>query len=299
MSAFAILALLGFATALPAFLSDGADDAEADNVETEDLTEPAELSATEDTTPPVETADDDTLSDFEDEETVTGTSGDDTLSAPGTFAPELPVETLSGFAGDDLLIHEGRDDAGELVIEGGAGDDTILANEVEFGNNTTLDGGAGDDVLRTDLFVTGMPGDSFDTFITGEGADRIEITTFNTTSDDNIDLGLLGVVTDFDVEEDMIFVDPSQVLREIVAEEDNEEDFDFTSEFTQELTLTEDADGAFTDLEFTFTAIRTGDQMTGILRLDGLTDLSESDIAFGQLETAAPIFVRDGSYSGV
>ncbi len=302
MSAFAFLALLGFVSAIPVLASDNATDEEPepveadDPVEAEDSADLVEAGETEDTDQPEEPTTE------PDPSLIEGTAGNDTLSSGGSFDPEdseSAPETLSGLAGDDLLIHEARDDAGELVLEGGLGNDTILANEVEFGNNTTLDGGAGDDVLRTDIFVTGTPGDSFDTFITGEGADRIEIVTFNTTSDENIDLGLLGTVTDFDTDEDMIFVDPSQVIAEIVAADDNEEERDFASEFTHEITLNEDRQGGFTDLEFTFTAISTGDQMTGILRLDGLTNLTEDDIAFGQLEPAAPLFVRDGSYAGV
>jgi Ca2+-binding RTX toxin-like protein len=250
----------------------------------------------------VEGVDDLQLSDINLFTGVLPTSGNDVLSSTGSFDPEDPdalPETLSGLVGDDLLIHEASDSSGELLMDGGDGNDTLLANEVEFGNNTTLDGGAGDDVLRSDLFVTGTPGDSFDTFITGEGADRIEIITFNTTSSENIDLGLLGVVTDFTPGEDMIFVDPSQVISEIVAVDDNEEERDFTADFTHEFNLSEDTAAGFTDLEFTFTAIATGEQMTGTLRLDGLTDITEDDIAFGQLENPAPLFVRSGTLSGL
>jgi hypothetical protein len=227
---------------------------------------------------------------------IFGTSGDDVLSSSGSIDPDEPdflEHTIFGMAGDDLLTHLGQADSGELILEGGEGNDTLLANEVEFGNNTTLNGGAGDDVLRSDLFVT-TPSDSFDTFITGEGADRIEIITFNAGGSQSIDLGLLGVVTDFTPGEDMIFVDPSQVISQIVYDADDEAERDFMAEFTHEFTLSEDTEGDFTDLEFTFTALETGEQMTGILRLDGLTDITEDDIAFGQLETAAPLFERDG-----
>lgn len=232
-----------------------------------------------------------------------GTAGDDTLSSNGNDNNRFDgIDTLRGLAGDDVLIHSGSDDAAPLVLEGGEGNDTLIANEVEFRNATTLDGGAGDDVLRTDIFVGGGGG-GFETFITGDGTDRIEITTFNVTSSESIDLGLLGVVTDFTVGEDMIFVDPSQLVREVFPQDGANGGEDFIAEYEQEFSLREDPDGALTDLAFTFTAVgRLVDgepvQMTGVIRLEGLTGITEDDIAFSQLETQAPLFVRDGVFSG-
>jgi Ca2+-binding RTX toxin-like protein len=229
---------------------------------------------------------------------VEGTDGNDTIRTTDANLGRTGLDTLSGGAGDDVLIQDPTDDAGQVILDGGTGNDTLLASEVEFRNPTTLDGGAGDDVLRSDIFLGGSSS-NFDTFITGEGADRIEITTLNASGSDSIDLGLIGIVTDFTLGEDMIFVDPSQVIREIVAIDDNEDEIDFLAEFTNEFTLNEDTAGGFTNLEFTFTAIRTGDQMTGVIRLDGLTGITEDDIAFGQLENAAPLFMRDDPVTGI
>ncbi|WP_298858108.1 calcium-binding protein [uncultured Sulfitobacter sp.] len=235
---------------------------------------------------------------------IEGTAGNDTLSSTDADDDSFRgIDTLRGLAGDDVLVHEASDSSGPLVLEGGEGNDTLVANEVEFGQQTTLNGGAGDDVLRSDNFIPRGNG-AFDTFITGEGADRIEITTFNVGSNDNIDLGLIGLVTDFTPGEDMIFVDPSQLVREVVPDGETNGGEDFVAEYTQEFSLREDQDGAFTDLEFTYTAIgRTLDgdpvQMTGIIRLEGLTNLTEDDIAFAQLETQAPLFVRSGVAAGI
>ena len=74
---------------------------------------------------------------------------------------------LKGIAADIPLI---------IRVQGVAG----LSSEDFTINDSTLDGGAGDDVLRSDLFLfDGGPNGNFDTFITGPGADRIEITTFS------------------------------------------------------------------------------------------------------------------------
>jgi hypothetical protein len=229
-----------------------------------------------------------------------GTDGNDTLSYSGDISEGDP-STLLGLAGDDVLIHEARDSSGPLGMEGVDGNDTLIANEVEFGNQTTLDGGAGDDVLRSDLFLfDGGPNGSFDTFITGPGADRIEITTFNVGDPGDIDLGLLGRVTDFTPGEDMIFVDPSQLVREIIPQDFDNAGEDFVSEYEQDFILREDIDGAYTDLEFTFTETGTGSgtQMTGTIRLEGLTGITADDIAFAQLEPQAPLFMRTGSAAG-
>ena len=223
-----------------------------------------------------------------------GTQGDDVLSSPGGLLdandPDSGTETLSGFAGDDLLIHEARDSSGELVMQGGEGNDTLIANEVEFGNNTTLDGGAGDDLLHTDLFVTGTPGDSFDTFITGAGADTIEISFLDVSDSEDVDVGLMGTVTDFTPGEDMLLVDPSWLTRL--------SDADAAQGFTPELTLTEDPAGAFTDVGILVTSNANGNTFTATMRLEGLTGLTEDDIGFTLTDPADGVQARDGIVVG-
>ncbi|MCX7566963.1 hypothetical protein OS189_11485 [Sulfitobacter sp. F26169L] len=266
----------------------------------------------------IEVADEDSLTDFLEVDiirpVVEGTAGNDTLSSSQEGSEDRLIEgmeTLSGLAGDDVLLHEGYEYSNSLTLEGGIGNDTLIANDGTFGQQTTLDGGAGDDVLRSDVELSERAsGNGPDTFITGEGADRIEITTFGAGSldSDNIDLGLVGRVTDFTQGEDMILIDPSQLVAGFYApddgnfdgafdEIDRNADRDLRDDFTHEFTLREDVDGAYTDLDFTFTANQNGAQMTGTLRLEGLVDITESDIAFAQLETAAPMFTRIGIFS--
>ena len=200
------------------------------------------------------------------------TSGDDILSTPGQIGA---LDTLFGGAGDDLLIHIGSDSSGELVMQGNAGNDTLIANEVEFGNNTTLDGGSGDDVLKTDLFVTSQ-GDSFDTFITGAGADTIEISFLDVSDREDIDVGLMGRVTDFSPGEDMLLIDPSWLVRGIENGE--------AQGYVQSLTLTENTDEEYTDVTILLEANANGNTFTATIRLENLTGLSESDIGFAVAE---------------
>lgn len=197
-----------------------------------------------------------------------GTDGNDTLSSSGNIRSGEP-SALLGLAGDDVLIHEARDSSGPLRMEGGDGNDTLIANEIEFGNATTLDGGAGDDLLQSDIFVT-RPGASADTFITGEGMDTIAISFFANSPATDLDLGLVGTVTDFTPGTDMILIDPRSLLPD--------EPFLQSSYFAQ-LDLSEDPAGAFTDIRFIVTSLTTGLEVTGLLRLEGLTGLQESDIA--------------------
>lgn len=228
---------------------------------------------------------------------IDGTAGDDILGSEGDFRASAPP-ILRGFAGDDLLVHTGADSSGPLILEGGDGNDTLIAEEVEFRNSTTLDGGAGDDILRSDIFIGGG-GSGIDTFITGAGADRIEITTFNVSDSTDIALGLAAIVTDFTPGEDMILVDPSQLVRDVFPEGGDTDGNNDVSQFDQRFTLREDPAGTFTDLLFTFTRTGAdgGQQMTGTIRLEGLTGITEDDIAFARLEDPAPVFVRQSALS--
>ena len=300
MTALSLLALLGIAVLIPAFTSDSDDAEDAPN----ELVAP-ETPVTSPDTPPVTdtplqpepsdttvegTAQADTLR-GDTGQAVNAGAGNDTLSSTGNNLGRFGLDTLRGLAGDDVLIHIAADSSGPLVLEGGDGNDTLTANEVEFGNQTTLNGGAGDDVLQTDIFTfSGGPNGSFDTFITGEGADRIEISYLNVSGVESAEVGLLGRVTDFDPEEDVIAVDPRWLIREIEEGE--------STAFAQLVTLREDPDGAFTDLEFTYTSQATQAQFSGIIRLEGLTGLTEDDIAVVELDADDPAFNRPGIIVG-
>lgn len=162
------------------------------------------------------------------------------------------------------VTQEIEDEGAFTDIREAEGNDTLEANEIEFGNQTKLDGGGGDDVLQSDLYFLGndAPNGSFDTFMTRAGADRIGISYLNVRGG-GATMGLIGRVTDFDVEADVILIDPRWFLSDL--------DADQSTDITETLALREDPDGAYTDIDFTHISVATGEDVTGTLRLDGVT----------------------------
>ncbi|KEJ88892.1 calcium-binding protein [Sulfitobacter donghicola] len=200
-------------------------------------------------------------------ELIEGTEGDDTLRSTDVDLGGRGEDTLSGLGGDDLLTQEPVDDAGAIVLEGGAGNDTILASEVEFSNPTTLDGGTGDDLLITELF-TSAGFETVDTFITGEGADTVAISSaFSDLSGEN-DFVIVAQVTDFTPDEDIILIDTGPISSGA------------GTPLTQELSLTEDSEGGFTDVRYTVANNVNGASLSGTLRLEGVTGISEESLGF-------------------
>lgn len=189
----------------------------------------------------------------------TPTEGNDILEARDT-----PLDVFEGLGGDDSIDHDARDDGRSLTLNGGEGNDTLNAFELQIPINTTLDGGVGDDVLRTNINVVG----SFETFITGEGSDTIEINVDGGLAGGSVDVGLFGEVTDFTPGEDAI-----GFLLENTAG-------GFAEGFTQTLTLTEAADGAYTDVAINLTANANDNAFTGTIRILGATDLTEAALGF-------------------
>lgn len=200
-------------------------------------------------------------------ELIEGTEGDDTLRSTDVDLGGRGEDTLSGLGGDDLLTQEPVDDAGPIVLEGGAGNDTIIASEVEFSNPSTLDGGIGDDTLITELF-TAASLETADTFITGEGADTVAITSvFPDLSGEN-DFGIVARVSDFTPGEDIILIDTGPLSSGT------------DTTLTQDVTLTEDGDGGFTDVSYTVANTDNGTSVSGTVRLEGVTGISEEDLGF-------------------
>jgi Ca2+-binding RTX toxin-like protein len=98
-----------------------------------------------------------------DEVIVLGSDNADLLSAAGSnpYGATFDV-TLSGLAGDDIVVGSNTDDSDySETLKGGADDDYVLAN----GGNDLLRGGSGDDVLA------GGGGD--DVLIAGSGSDDL------------------------------------------------------------------------------------------------------------------------------
>lgn len=208
------------------------------------------------------------------------TAGDDYISSGGVL--NQPA-TISGGLGDDLLLHEGRDDAGGLVMEGGIGNDTLIADEIEFSNATTLDGGSGDDLLVTQLFTTPTTLDTVDTFITGSGADTVEISSVFDNLEGDSDFGIAARVTDFTPGEDIIVIDTAPISNGP------------TAAFTQTVELIENTGGDYTDVRYVVTNTENGATFSGFVRLEGLTDLSEDDIGVS-LSASTDRFADTPSY---
>jgi len=85
-------------------------------------------------------------------------------------------DTLTGGIGDDLLIGNGGND----VLNGGAGNDSLAGGE----GDDQLNGGPGDDFLHS-ITVAANLGDTFDG---GDGFDRLEFHTLNSSAAITIDL---------------------------------------------------------------------------------------------------------------
>lgn len=200
-------------------------------------------------------------------ELIEGTDANDTLRSTDVDLGGRGEDTLSGLGGDDLLTQEPVDDAGPIVLEGGAGNDTIIASEVEFSNPTTLNGGTGDDLLITELF-TSSGFETVDTFITGEGADTVAISSaFPDLSGEN-DFVIVARVIDFTPGEDIILIDTAPISSGT------------NTILTQDVTLTPDTDGGFTDVRYTVANTDNGASVSGTLRLEGVSGLSEDDLGF-------------------
>lgn len=216
---------------------------------------------------------------------VEGTDGNDVIRTTDVNLGVTGIDTLSGGAGDDLLVQEPTDDAGRTILDGGAGNDTLLASEIEFSNPTTLDGGSGDDLLITELFQSA--GDAtVDTFITGEGADTVAISSVLADLSGTSDFGLVARITDFTPQEDIILIDTAPIQG------------DPATTFTQDVTLTEDLTHNRTTLRYSVINNENGITLSGLINLEGLTGLSADDIVL-TLSALGGGLAEGGAVSGV
>jgi len=232
----------------------------------------------------------------------------------GPVPPVGLAEDAGELPGDDTLDATGTG----TVLRGGAGDDTlsvaILIGDID-GNQPShiLSSGSGNDILEVDLALASFSSPLTLDSVTQEIDDEAGFTEIRILYSDpegiasDIPLiirvqGMADLSTeDFTINDgtlDGIGTDGNDTLIANEMEFGNQTTLDGGAE---DDVLREDPGGAFTDLEFTFieTGTGSGTRMTGTIHLEGLTGITADDIAFAQLETQAPLFVRAGSATGL
>lgn len=101
-----------------------------------------------------------------------------------------------------------HDDGSDLLRRIGIDNNAMIAQQLETGFHANLGGGVEVAVLCIEINISGR----FETFITGEGSDTIEIKAFNAGAKGSADAGLFADVTDFTPCEDIIIRDTSFLL---------------------------------------------------------------------------------------
>lgn len=201
--------------------------------------------------------------------TMTGTDQNDTFSASDL------AETIFGGDGDDYISGGINRDTGPDLLDGGDGNDTIVARGAsltEYFNPEDLDaelstilepnlmlGGAGDDVLVSTYNNTMTGGEGEDSF----GIDRWY------PQDAISREGAAPLITDFDPDEDVIYIDQYNSLRP--------ED---TRSVPEDMTIEVWEDGAGADVVF-------GDLV--IARVAGGQDLTVGDIVVPERGVSAAL----------
>lgn len=184
-----------------------------------------------------------------------GGAGDDTLTA---FAGG--ATTLYGAGGNDTLLAYGP----ETEAHGGADDDFLAVRD-----GSTGFGGPGDDHLQVDAGGTALGGDGDDLFEVweqqtaegtpvltgGAGMDSFDLRVWNPSGTDPVPYTR---ITDFDPAEDILQIGVFQTAGSSVSG----------------ITMTEAADGSFTDVQVEFANRFAVEPGLAIIRLDGVTGLS-------------------------
>jgi len=305
MGPLLLLSLLGIgaATALVDVSPDEeTDDSQGDGPEgerEETLTEDVSTDLLDGFDPAPATGSVEVLTDTEDEAStsdIQGTEGDDNLHARGE-------ENIDGGAGDDTLRS-----FGDGMILGGEGDDVFtLGGEAEgFGGEgedymyisdaASGFGGDGDDTFflkhsndADDGAATAEGGDGNDTFVMkplsglpeetvahvltgGAGADVYAFDIDGATAirdgaqEDN---QIIATITDFDPAEDMLMLD--------IGAKSSFDDVDALPQ--PEVSTTEDPEGKFVDVHFSWTNPLNPDNVeTRTVRLEGLSEFDTSDV---------------------
>ena len=203
---------------------------------------------------------------------VEGGAGNDDIS----FTPLRPSDALTGDEEEDTSR-----------VDGGAGNDTISHNSfdsnVEQLTGANIDGGAGDDTITNDIYIGSDADTVEDTLTGGLGADSFFMSFFNDDVDgDARDAGLLATITDFDTDEDVLFL-TSDVER-ATSEGDNVGVVGRINSFE----LIEAADGSYTDVVFEAAGAATDtNTVTGTIRLAGTIGVTDANIKISRSAVAA------------
>ncbi|WP_412550989.1 hypothetical protein [Shimia sp. MIT910701] len=225
-----------------------------------------------------------------------GTENGDTLYAHGEENIDAGAgdDTLKSFGDGMILGGEGNDVftlGGEAEGFGGDGEDYMYISDAASGfggdgddtfflkhNNSaddgaaTADGGDGDDTFIMKP-LSGLPEETVSHILTGgEGADVYAFDIDGATAirdGDEEDNQIIATITDFDPDEDMLLLDIGA-----------KPSFDDVDELpTPEVTTTEDPDGGYVDVHFSWTNPLNEDNVeTRTVRLEGLTEFDTSDV---------------------
>ena len=221
-----------------------------------------------------------------------GGDGDDTLTADGpvdgsgvfggngadTITLTATNSELGGGAGNDIITLSG----GTTIVYGGDGSDTLTTGPQIA--NSGIYGGEGNDTLSLDFGTAGN--DAAASYFGGNGEDTFHADlTLGATAGSNTTAPLLkGGNGDDLFDLDIVLGNPRpgagsgpQLLTTI-------DDFDPDSDQLQfdahgaTVQLAQAANGKYTDLILTYAASGTQPAATGIIRLNGVTDLDPRDI---------------------
>ncbi|MFY0662250.1 MAG: hypothetical protein JXR15_17280 [Shimia sp.] len=228
--------------------------------------------------------------------TLHGTEEADTLYARGAENIDAGAgnDSLKSFGDGMILGGEGNDVftlGGTAEGQGGAGEDYMYISDAAAGfggegddtfflkhNNSsddgaaTADGGDGDDTFIMKA-LSGLPEETVSHVLTGgEGADVYAFDIDGATAirdGDEEDNQIIATITDFDPDEDMLLLDIGA-----------KPSFDDVDELPlPEVSTTEDPDGGYVDVHFSWTNPLNEDNVeTRTVRLEGLTEFDTDDV---------------------
>ncbi|MDC0136142.1 hypothetical protein OAI26_05690 [Sulfitobacter sp.] len=134
-----------------------------------------------------------------------GGAGDDQINVQGA------LDLVEGGDGNDYIHYNSSTEGGGLTLSGGAGDDVIihltLNSTPEHLNSLTIDAGEGDDRLLSSANIGPDADNSGDMLTGGSGADSFELTFHHPDlTEPSRDAGIVTTITDFDPAEDSLLL---------------------------------------------------------------------------------------------